>query len=371
MKQPATQRNATQTQPLHQHREIPQNPSSDNKNQNLIAIIKNSPQTAKQIQLDDKINSSPTQLARYGLVNSIKNSKHSTEQLNKSNKIAPDNKNNFQNIKSTQAIQRFPVTEEARGTAHRIRGGTSMTAKVGASSQWVYGSQPPGGVPNLMDKVGVSIQGKKRYVAGHLLNDNMGGLGVNNNLTVLSVSANASHRGIEGRIKRLAEKSDSINRGSNAHGNPNYDHGVRYSVRVLDPNPTGPFPFANHEQYISSGLEIDITPIRIHKTTHVESPWPEQVGEKLTNHSIKNVPPYPAVPKKKKLTPIQKKIFTAISAMDGSGATANQISEYIISNETSPPKKGRILAALSQGVSSKFFSKRNGVFKVIQKNIQL
>ena len=271
---------------------------------------------------------------------------------------------------SKDVIQRFPVSEKVWGAAHNIRGGTSMTAKVGAMSEWSYGSKPPGKVPNLMTKVGVSIQGGTRYIAGHLLNDNMGGLGVNENLTVLSSDANKKHRGIEGKLKSLAEKADAINKGSTALGNIAYDHGARYGVEVLPPSPVGTPPFSPQEKYIGMGLKINIRPIRIHKITKKEEFWPEEHNgtNALTDHSVPNVPPYPKVPQKKRLTPVQKHIRDAIDH-SGVGASEQYILNYINANVTKPPTKNGVRLGLRRGVKSKFFSVRSGIYKVIAKNV--
>jgi hypothetical protein len=274
---------------------------------------------------------------------------------------------------TTGVIQRFPVTVEARGPADPISGGSSMTAKVGAESEWGYGSKPPGKVPTLMTQVGSSIQGTVRYIAGHLLNDNMGGKGVNNNLTVLSSTGNKIHRGVEGKVKKLAQKADHINRfGSNTYGDPDYDHGARYTVTVLAPAPDGNNPFSRYEDEIGAGLQVSIDPIRINKVTHVESPWPEEVGKEndLTNRVLTNVPPYPAVPAKKTLTQLQTDIVAAIRALaDREGSPFDSIWNYLQANVVPQPTKQEARLALSRGVSAKFFYKRGARYKVISKNI--
>jgi hypothetical protein len=288
----------------------------------------------------------------------------------------PDEEEEPQDIEPDEedenVIQRFPVVVEARGAPHNRRGGTSMTARVGAESEWVYGSEPPGKVPTLMKTVGAEMQGKKRYVAGHLLNDNMGGLGVNNNLTVLSSNANKKHRGVEGKVKNLAQKADLINKGNNLLGDPAYDHGARYSVQVLAPAPDGTHPHSLAERYIGAGLQIDITPIRFHKVSGVESPWPQETGgtNDLTAHPIANVPPYPAAPKKKTLTPVQRHIKSALAALGhANGSSFNEIWGWIQANVAPVPSETGVRTWLRKGVSSKFFRKKAGRYKVIAKNV--
>lgn len=269
-------------------------------------------------------------------------------------------------------IQRFPVRVEARGGAHNIRGGSSVTAKVGAESEWAYGSKPAGNVPNLLTKVGAVIQGTQRYIAGHLLNDNMGGLGVNNNLTVLSSNGNKAHRGIEGKVKNLAQKADLINGGNNVLGDPAYDHGARYTVTVQAPAPVGATPYSKQEKYIGAGVQISIDPIRFNKASNAESAWPQEAGgvNDLTNHVVTNVPPYPVVPKAKKLTPIQENIVEALRALgDRDGSPLVNILKYIKANIKPTPTQPGVRAALKRGVASKFFYKRKNSYKVVEKNV--
>jgi hypothetical protein len=244
-----------------------------------------------------------------------------------------------------------------------------MRALVGGESEWAYGSGPPGGVPNLMKKVGANLQGKHRYIAGHLLNDNMGGGGTNDNLTVLSSNANKRHTGIEGKVKTLAKQADLINRGSRTFGDPAHDHGVRYRVEVLAPAPGANPPYSAQEKYIGRGLEIDIKPIRIHKVTGVESTWPEAAAATLTDHVVPNVPPYPPVAAKKKLTPMQRHIVKAIVAFGATGASFKEITKYLAANVNPIPTRRGVALALKRGVSTKFFSSRAGAYKVIAKNV--
>lgn len=285
--------------------------------------------------------------------------------------ISTDEATRVNSMTSSEVVQRFPVQVEARGNAHKFRGGTSIKAKVGAESEWVYGSKPPGGVPNLIKNVGASIQGKTRYIAGHLLNDNMGGRGDNDNLTVLSSDANKRHRGVESKVKNLAQKADLINKGNNKFGDPKYDHGARYTVEVLSPNPDPNPPYSLQEKYIGRGLKISIDPIRIDKATRAKSDWPEEVGKvnDLTDHEVQNVPPYPVVPKKKKLTPVQKHIVRALVYFHPARAREKDVWNYIETNVKNPPTKKGVKLALKKGVTAKFFNKRAVGYKLIAKNL--
>ncbi len=149
--------------------------------------------------------------------------------------------------------------------------------------------------------------GKPRYIAGHLLNDNMGGRGENQNLTVLSSDANKRHRGVEGKVKALAQIADQIRPGSRL-GDSRYQHGAEYTVTVLPPSPSGSVPYDPSEKKLASGLEITLKPIRkdIAGNNH---PWPEQQGgpNELTKHRVDNVPPYPSVPNVTKVSPWRKR----------------------------------------------------------------
>ena len=267
-------------------------------------------------------------------------------------------------------IQRFPVTVEARGAADRFTGATSMTAKVGGESEWRFGTRPWRGVPTLITRVGHFIQGTQRYIAGHLLNQNMSGRGVNNNLTVLTTRANQAHRGVEGKVKDLAQKADLINAGNTTFGDPAYDHGARYTVRVLPPQLDGETPFSESEKHIGAGLRIHIKPIRIHKISQVESPWPQEVrgANHLRGLIITNVPPYPAVPEEKVLTPIQVDIMKAI--LRSRNKSYQGIWSYIQGNVAPCPTERRVKLALKKGRASRFFLRRGPHFRVAKKLIQ-
>jgi hypothetical protein len=131
-------------------------------------------------------------------------------------------------------------------------------------------------------------------------------------------------------------------------------------------------PFSAQEKSIGSGLRIDIDPIRIHKTTPGEAPWPEEVGgaNDRTNHIVPNVPPYPRVPKAKKPTKLQKQIIEAITAHPGpDGVSVNTIFKYIQTNHNADIKKFSVVNALNKGTTLKCFYKRNNLYKVVRKNV--
>lgn len=193
-------------------------------------------------------------------------------------------------------LQRFPV-EAKWGPENSYTGGSSVHAYIGADHEWIYGSKPAVNTPKVITTVDKG--GGVRYIAGHLLNDNMGGEGINENLTVLSSHANKKHRGVEGIIKWLCTIASQIERFTNmksSYGDrTKYEYGVEYKVEVLPPNPDGTATDVG-EPLLAEGLRINIRPIRKDKKTGTIDDWPEMQAKKLTNSVIKNVPPYP--PKK-------------------------------------------------------------------------
>jgi hypothetical protein len=264
-------------------------------------------------------------------------------------------------------VQRFPVTAQW-GPANNFRGGSWMEAEVGADDEWVYGSKPKANTPTIIGKVGKIVGGKRRYIAGHLLNDNMGGLGENKNLTVLSSDANKRHTGIEGRVKKLGIKAGQINRGSTTHGDPNYDHGVRYRVDVMDPAPAGVPPHDKSEKSLAAGLTITIDPIRKDQYGFV-SPWPEEAGSALVNHVVNNVPPYPAAPKKGNANPLQRKIILAVKGLaEPQGSRLGDIHGHINANKAAGAadvKKISVALALKNGETKQLWKKHQGKYKLI------
>jgi hypothetical protein len=66
------------------------------------------------------------------------------------------------------------------------------------------------------------------WVAGHLLNEEMGGRGdVDENLTPLTTRANGAHKAYESHIKRMLQQCHLIDRDNKGH---DWWYGVRYSV---------------------------------------------------------------------------------------------------------------------------------------------
>ncbi|MEH2334320.1 eCIS core domain-containing protein [Nostoc sp.] len=196
-------------------------------------------------------------------------------------------------IVTPTVIQRFATTYTPDAD-HAYTGGKGITARVGAQS--VKGRIPGGGIPPIINHVG-AIKG--RYVAGHLMNEEIGGLADNPNLTVLSIQCNNFHKGYERNLKTLAYWAGFIERSdvslTQKYGDKAYEHGADYKVEVVTPSPDGTATF-RAEHLLVSGLKLSITPIRIHKVTRVEEPWPEMSAYKVTDAIVQNVPPYPPAP---------------------------------------------------------------------------
>jgi Domain of unknown function (DUF4157) len=199
-------------------------------------------------------------------------------------------------IVTPTVIQRFATTYTSDPDVD-YTGGQGITARVGAQNEWPGGQEPTGGIPPIINDLG-AIKG--RYVAGHLMNEEIAGLADNPNLTVLSIKSNNTHKGYEARLKRLGYWADFIERAdvslSRKYGDKAYEHGADYRVEVVAPSPDGTANFIA-EQLLVSGLKLSITPIRRRKgTTGAVEPWPEMQMYKVTDEVVPNVPPYPTAP---------------------------------------------------------------------------
>jgi len=180
----------------------------------------------------------------------------------------------------------MPKATDSRYFTHPIHGkkstktsGTSMEVILGpeATASTNYGSKTTSDsisshMRPLNDKDYLAaLSGKKSglWVAGHLLNDNLGGSGTSGeNLTPLTQTANKQHAGYEGKIKRALDSSSLIFRN---YPKVPFVVGVRYKVEVSD-ELFGDFaPYNKAPSYITITSDLvkackktnDITPLGI------------------------------------------------------------------------------------------------------------
>lgn len=114
-----------------------------------------------------------------------------------------------------------------------VCGGSSMSVVLGPD---VASPKGAGGTPTnstslqpLMGHLHNSSSTVK-WIAGHLLNDGLGGIGTNNdNLTPLTATANKNHSTFEQHIKNMVFKCYTIDQNNKAHGSW---YTVSYNVTV-------------------------------------------------------------------------------------------------------------------------------------------
>ena len=212
-------------------------------------------------------------------------------------KVAP----NTINVSASIPINNKPTngfkTDYHADSPHSYTGGKAIKAIVGKESKWPKGEIPAGGIPKVIDDIGLPIKG--RYVAGHLMNEEIAGLADNANLTVLSVKSNNTHKGYENKLKKLGYYADFIDDKSEdlskKYGNKMYEHGAEYTVKVGDPKPDASTINFMPESLLVSELIVSIRPIRRLKNTNLVEDWPEMQAYKKQG-SVPNVPPYPPPP---------------------------------------------------------------------------
>lgn len=143
-------------------------------------------------------------------------------------------------------------------------GGTEMSVILGpqAAKSVNYGSKTCAlSIPGLMAPLHLRDPGK--WVAGHLLNDNLGGSGTESkNLTPLTQNANKRHSKYEDRLKRACESADLYHRN---HPTASFWYGMRYKVVV------SPITFGNFAPYSGAPSHITIRAkaVRVDKTTRM------------------------------------------------------------------------------------------------------
>lgn len=158
-------------------------------------------------------------------------------------------------------------------------GGTEMSVVLEphAAKSVNYGSATcAASIPGLMSPLHARDPGK--WVAGHLLNDNLGGSGTDAvNLTPLTQNANKRHAKYENKVKDLCERFDLYHR-----NNPtaSFWYGVKYKVVV------SPTTFGNFAPYDAAPSHITISAkiVRVDKATKVVSDLPPI--DKLRNYNF-------------------------------------------------------------------------------------
>lgn len=153
-------------------------------------------------------------------------------------KINPERTQNTKTEKS-----KFPVQLAANGSywvnptwEKWGNMGGSMSVTLGPESGDVYGSGPdPKVAKRTYDQLKMDFP-SANWKKGHLLNDNLGGLGDSENLTPLTAKGNAGHRTLEGIIKNAVLVAKKFKQ-YNPHQPIQY--GVFYSVEADETNTWG------------------------------------------------------------------------------------------------------------------------------------
>lgn len=152
-------------------------------------------------------------------------------------------------------------------------GGSSMKVVLGpyAGESNNYGSTPANNTPLVMRKL-LDTFGTYGWIAGHLLNDNLGGHGVARNLTPLTTAGNKNHlTGCETLIKTTIAKA--AGRARNNRGDE-YWFGVDYEVRVSDEKHDALEEDDGFPTTIATHLLVTAKVVRQHKQTLVVSDLP-------------------------------------------------------------------------------------------------
>ena len=94
------------------------------------------------------------------------------------------------------------------GASSALRGGTSVRADLGpAAGQPVnYGSVPVVGECTAVEWLNANGYGGYAWIKGHMLNDNLGGEGISENLTPMTHTANMRYKAFESSIKRAIDE---------------------------------------------------------------------------------------------------------------------------------------------------------------------
>lgn len=146
-------------------------------------------------------------------------------------------------------------------------GGSSMNVQIGPGQGGIgnYGSTPETDTPTNMRWL-KDNKPAFGWIAGHLLNDNLGGPGVAKNLTPLTTIGNKNHlNGCEAAIKVSIDRAFS----HSADKTQQYWYGVEYEVAVSDN------AWPNLAVFATTHLTVSAKVIRQNKLTKVIDDAPE------------------------------------------------------------------------------------------------
>lgn len=155
------------------------------------------------------------------------------------------------------------------GSSTAVAGGTYMHVQLGPASldSVNRGSAPEANTPTVMERlngIGARYAGFG-WVAGHLLNDNLGGPGTAWNLTALTTAGNGEHSNkCEEPIKALIVRAHTRAEYSR---NDEHWYGVDYTVKVIVDET---WELDGHESYlkhVARRLEVSWHTIKQHKLT--------------------------------------------------------------------------------------------------------
>jgi hypothetical protein len=196
---------------------------------------------------------------------------------------------------STPTIQRYIKTETTSATYTKMDGVTSLDAVIGSDQHWVRGTNPNPAEPTRIKNIGPLVG---RYVGGHMLNQEWGGLGNYKNMIILSSSANGSHKIADGAIRRLGYYAGLLERNGKVppHGDgTQFEYGVEEEIRVDAPASDGTHNYPG-EIHLPAGFTVTLKPVkRKLNSTDAFTDWIE-MSAYAKSYPITNVPPYPAKP---------------------------------------------------------------------------
>jgi hypothetical protein len=168
-------------------------------------------------------------------------------------------------------IPRYFVEPVHTSRPDPTEGGAHMYVVIGPGQGEIgmYGSTP---LPNTPATMRALLDRDRHlrafgWVAGHLLNDNLGGPGIAINLTPLTTAGNKNHlNAIETTIKNTIDKCYSrvVN-----YRKDRYYYGVEYEVTVADS------PWPNMREFVTTHLLVSAKVVRADKTTGIVEDCPD------------------------------------------------------------------------------------------------